>query len=88
MLQVATALLVAGPTLTFWIPGQTLFASASSYSSLVQSLPVQWFPYSLIHLEPPRRGQPLYKDATAGLISSPVCPLFNKITLFPGHESM
>ena len=34
-LQVATALLVAGPTLTLWIPGQT--ASASSYSSLVQT---------------------------------------------------
>jgi len=28
---VATALLVAGPTLTFWIPGQTLFSSTSSY---------------------------------------------------------
>ena len=28
-LFVATALLVAGPTLTFWIPGQTLFASTS-----------------------------------------------------------
>jgi len=27
---VATALLVAGPTLTLWIPGQTLFASTSS----------------------------------------------------------
>jgi len=40
--QVATALLVAGPTLTLWIPGQTLFKSTSSYSSLVQSLPVQW----------------------------------------------
>ena len=34
----ATALLVAGPTLTFWIPGQTLFASTTSYSSLVQRL--------------------------------------------------
>jgi len=40
---VATALLVAGPTLTLWIPGQTLLASTSSYSSLVRSLPVQWF---------------------------------------------
>jgi len=29
--QVATTLLVAGPTLTLWIPGQTLFASTSSY---------------------------------------------------------
>ena len=35
--QVATALLVAGSTLTFWIPWQTHFASASSYSSVVQS---------------------------------------------------
>ena len=34
-MRVATALLVAGPTLTFWIPGQTLFASTSSYSSLI-----------------------------------------------------
>ena len=34
-LQVATALLVAGSTLTFWIPP---FASTSSYSSLVQSI--------------------------------------------------
>jgi len=33
-LQVATALLVAGSTLTFWIP---LFAPSSSYSSVVQS---------------------------------------------------
>ena len=33
-LQVATALLVAGFTLTFWIPP---FASTSSYSSVVQS---------------------------------------------------
>jgi len=32
--QVATALLVAGSTLTFWIPP---FASTSSYSSVVQS---------------------------------------------------
>jgi len=30
---VATALLVAGSTLTFWIPWQTSFASTSSYSS-------------------------------------------------------
>jgi len=36
-LQVATALLVAGSTLTFWIPWQTPFASTSSYSSVVQS---------------------------------------------------
>jgi len=35
MKWVATALLVAGSTLTFWIPGQTLFASTSSYSSVV-----------------------------------------------------
>jgi len=41
--QVATALLVADSTLTLWIPGQTLLASTSSYSSLVRSLPVQWF---------------------------------------------
>jgi len=27
---VATALLVAGPSLTLWIPGQTLFTSTSS----------------------------------------------------------
>ena len=33
-IQVATALLVAGSTLTFWIPWQTSFASTSSYSSL------------------------------------------------------
>ena len=33
----AAALLVAGPTLTFWIPWQTPFASTSSYSSVVQS---------------------------------------------------
>jgi len=33
---VATALLVAGSTLTFWIPWQTLFASTSSYSSVVE----------------------------------------------------
>jgi len=35
--QVATALLVAGSTLTFWIPWQTSLASTSSYSSVVQS---------------------------------------------------
>jgi len=35
--QVATPLLVAGSTLTFWIPWQTLFASTSLYSSVVQS---------------------------------------------------
>jgi len=35
--QVATALPVAGSTLTFWIPWQTSFASTSSYSSIVQS---------------------------------------------------
>jgi len=33
---VATALLVAGSTLTFWIPWQTSFVSTSSYSSVVQ----------------------------------------------------
>jgi len=38
--QVATTFLVAGPTLTFWIPGQTLFASHSLYSILVQRLPI------------------------------------------------
>ena len=40
IIQVATALLVAGPTLTFWIPWQTQFAftySHDSYSSVVQS---------------------------------------------------
>jgi len=37
---VATALLVAGPTPTLWIPGQILFVSTSSYSNLVQSLSV------------------------------------------------
>jgi len=31
---VATTLLVAGPTLTLQIPGQTLFASVNLYSSL------------------------------------------------------
>jgi len=35
---VATTLLVAGFTLTFWIPWQPLFASTSSYSSIVQSV--------------------------------------------------
>ena len=30
-LQVATALLVGGSALTFWIPWQTSFASTSSY---------------------------------------------------------
>ena len=34
LFQVATALLVAGSTLAFWIPP---FASTSSYSSVVQS---------------------------------------------------
>jgi len=34
---VATTLLVAGYTLTFWILWQTSFASTSSYSSVVQS---------------------------------------------------
>ena len=38
-LPIATALLVAGLTLTLWMPGQTLFASTSSYSGLVQRLP-------------------------------------------------
>ena len=37
-LQVATALLVAGPTLTSWIPGQTLFTPTSLYSVLIQWL--------------------------------------------------
>ena len=37
LVQVATAHLVAGSTLTFWILWQTPFASASSYSSIVQS---------------------------------------------------
>jgi len=36
----AATLLVAGPTRTSWIPGQTLLASTSSYSSFVQRLPV------------------------------------------------
>jgi len=36
-IQVATALLIAGSTLTFWIPWQTPFAYTSSYSSVVQS---------------------------------------------------
>ena len=36
IIQVATTLMVAGPILTFWVPGQTLFASTSLYSSLVQ----------------------------------------------------
>jgi len=35
LLQVATALLVAGSTLTFWIPP---FVCTSSYSSVVQSV--------------------------------------------------
>jgi len=33
--QVATALLVAGSTPTFWILWQTSFASTGSYSSVV-----------------------------------------------------
>jgi len=33
---VATALLVAGSTLTFWIPWQTSFAPTSLYSSVVE----------------------------------------------------
>ena len=37
LLQVATALLVAGSTLTFWTPWQTSFTFTSSYSSIVQS---------------------------------------------------
>ena len=37
LLQVATALLVAGSTLTFWIPWQTPFTSTSSRSNVVQS---------------------------------------------------
>jgi len=36
--QVATTLLVSGPTLTLWIPGHTLFASTSLYSSLIQRM--------------------------------------------------
>jgi len=35
-IQVATALLVAGSTLTFWIPWQTSFESTSSYSSIIE----------------------------------------------------
>jgi len=35
-LQVVSALLVAGSSLTFWITWQTPFASTSSYSSVVQ----------------------------------------------------
>ena len=38
--KVATTLLVESPTLTMWIPGQTPLVSTSSYSGLVQSLPV------------------------------------------------
>jgi len=36
LVQLANALLVAGPTLTLWIPGQTVFASTSSYSRRVK----------------------------------------------------
>jgi len=43
---VATTLLVAGPTLTSGIPGQTLFASTSSYRSLTQQLPVYLVQYT------------------------------------------
>jgi len=35
---VATTLLVAGLTLTFWTTGQTLFVSTSSYSNFIQRL--------------------------------------------------
>ena len=38
--QVATALVLAGPTLTLWLPVQALFASTSSYPNLAQRLPV------------------------------------------------
>ena len=37
MYQVATAILVACSTLTFWIPWQTPFTSTSSYLSAIQS---------------------------------------------------
>jgi len=36
----ATTLLGAGPPRTSWLPGQTLLASTSSYSSFVQRLSV------------------------------------------------
>ena len=36
---VASALLIAGFTLTLWIPGQSQFAFTSSYWSLIQRLP-------------------------------------------------
>ena len=48
--RVATTLLVAGSTLIFWIPGQTPFASTSSYNcrrltySLFQLTHVTWWP--------------------------------------------
>ena len=45
--RVATTLLVAGLTLTLWMTGQTLCAITSSYSSLVQRQPVQFYASSL-----------------------------------------
>ena len=39
--QVATALLVAGPTLTMWIPGQTVCIHQLVLKHF-QTLPVQW----------------------------------------------
>jgi len=48
LLQVVTTLLVADPTLTLWIPGQTLSASTRSYSSHVRTTlfdsSEQWWP--------------------------------------------
>ena len=67
LLQVATALLVAGSTLTFWIPWQTPFASTSSYSSVVPPanlwlVPINahvtwWYAVQLIEPWRPRRRQ-------------------------------
>ena len=59
-LQVATALLVAGPTLTFLIPWQTPFASTSSYSSVVQSTSLRLVPINahvIVETWRPKRRQ-------------------------------
>jgi len=47
---VATALQVAGSTLTFWIPWQTPFASTSSYSSLYNCRRLTYGSFQLTHM--------------------------------------
>jgi len=47
---VATALLVAGSTLTFWIPWQTSFASTSLYSGRQSSFKALGYSYNCMRL--------------------------------------